>query len=273
MADKGIIRSFGDFQAEVTVSEQHADDITITSHPVERGANITDHMFKMPSQLTVELGWSANAAAVLSGDVPITVQSAANSQSPTNQFQALTKAFNTFKPIVAAVGGSQAVGVLHDSYQALSLSSSLSGGTSGQNIDALYNAVSPTVAAYGGSSAVSLLNTAYTATKKQTVTTQKPVQSFVGQKAIIQLYQQLIDLQKSGNLIEVQTGKRLYTDMLIKSLRVTTDQKTENVLLITATLQEIFLVDTVALKMPPNGNMAAPQVTGAITMTGTKALQ
>ena len=53
MADDAIIRAIGDFIAEVTVKEQHRDEMTITSHPVETGAAITDHAFKNPAQLTI----------------------------------------------------------------------------------------------------------------------------------------------------------------------------------------------------------------------------
>jgi hypothetical protein len=44
--------------AEVTVSEDHDDDLTITEHPVEYGAAITDHAFKRPSEVRVRVGWS-----------------------------------------------------------------------------------------------------------------------------------------------------------------------------------------------------------------------
>ncbi|MFX9718550.1 phage baseplate protein, partial [Acinetobacter baumannii] len=62
MAETAIIRTIGGYVAEVTVREQHSDDLTITTHPVERGAPVTDHAFKMPAQLTIEAGWSAAGA-------------------------------------------------------------------------------------------------------------------------------------------------------------------------------------------------------------------
>lgn len=51
-------RRIGGFQADVTVEEQHADTLTITDHPVERGAAITDHTYNNPNQLTVVAGWT-----------------------------------------------------------------------------------------------------------------------------------------------------------------------------------------------------------------------
>jgi hypothetical protein len=45
-------------EAEVTVSEDHEDDLAITQHPVEYGAAITDHSYKQPPQVRVRVGWS-----------------------------------------------------------------------------------------------------------------------------------------------------------------------------------------------------------------------
>lgn len=48
----------GEIIALVTISEEHNDELEITEHPVEQGAPITDHAYKRPSQLTLNLGWS-----------------------------------------------------------------------------------------------------------------------------------------------------------------------------------------------------------------------
>lgn len=48
---------------QVVIEEQHVDDLFITSHPVDRRANITDHSVKMPAQLTMRVGSSASGAA------------------------------------------------------------------------------------------------------------------------------------------------------------------------------------------------------------------
>jgi len=153
----GVIRSIGGFYAEVTVQEQHIDELTITQHPVERGGAITDHAFKMPSQLNIDIG---NSAAYLD--------------------------------------------------------------QSGSSIDQAYN--------------------------------------------------DLLNLMIGVNLLTVQTGKRLYQNMLIKSLRVNTDQKTENVLSVSMQLQEVFLVDTSTTPLPSNSVAAKPQSTASTTNTGTKSL-
>ncbi|MHC3037529.1 hypothetical protein FIB13_14660, partial [Klebsiella pneumoniae] len=43
-------------------------------------------------------------------------------------------------------------------------------------------------------------------------------------------YQELLDLQSSRVPFDVVTGKRLYTNMLIRALEVTTDRASENIL-------------------------------------------
>lgn len=68
MSEFGILtskRKIGDFTAQVTVSEQHEDDLTVTDHPVERGAAITDHAFKNPARLVLVVGWSNSTKAAL----------------------------------------------------------------------------------------------------------------------------------------------------------------------------------------------------------------
>lgn len=51
-------RNIGTFIAKVTVSEDHNDELTITEHPVEQGASITDHAFKRPMRVRLRVGWS-----------------------------------------------------------------------------------------------------------------------------------------------------------------------------------------------------------------------
>lgn len=51
-------RNIGPIVADATVEEQHDDQLTITDHPVEQGAAITDHAFKQPARLRVVAGFS-----------------------------------------------------------------------------------------------------------------------------------------------------------------------------------------------------------------------
>lgn len=51
-------RSIGGIVANCTIEERAADRLTITRHPVENGAAITDHAYQEPAQLTITAGWS-----------------------------------------------------------------------------------------------------------------------------------------------------------------------------------------------------------------------
>ena len=49
-------RSIGELIADVTVEEQHTDELEITEHPVEQGAAIHDHAYKKPMTVTIRGG-------------------------------------------------------------------------------------------------------------------------------------------------------------------------------------------------------------------------
>lgn len=51
-------RSIGGITAQCVVEEKHTDELSITDHPVEQGAQVTDHAFKRPEQVTLTFGWS-----------------------------------------------------------------------------------------------------------------------------------------------------------------------------------------------------------------------
>lgn len=51
-------RNIGGFVADVTIKEEHHDELVVTENPVEQGAAITDHAFKKPAVLTVDIGYS-----------------------------------------------------------------------------------------------------------------------------------------------------------------------------------------------------------------------
>lgn len=88
-----------------------------------------------------------------------------------------------------------------------------------------------------------------------------------------ELYRRMLELQSSREPFEVVTGKRLYKNMLFKSLSVTTDQYTSNVLSITAQLQEIIVVNVETVSVPPRARQAQPGRTGATERAGQKKAQ
>jgi hypothetical protein len=57
--------SIGPLIPGIVLEEDHDDDLTITDHPVEYGANITDHAFKEPARVTIQCQWSNTQAALL----------------------------------------------------------------------------------------------------------------------------------------------------------------------------------------------------------------
>jgi hypothetical protein len=166
----------------VPISEEHSDVLNITEHPVEQGAQITDHAYKLPAQLTVRIGWSASSSAG--------------------------------NPVGGSVFGNLAL---------------------------------PTLAGFWAVDSSS--------------------------ERLNALYGTLIELQVNRNLLTVTTGRRIYSNMLLKSVSLTTDDKTANALLVTCQLQEIILVDTQVVNVPVNaaGN-AAPQSVNPTVEKGAQNL-
>ncbi len=58
-------RNIGGFIADVTIEEDHTDELVITEHPVENGAPITDHAFKRPASVVISVGYSNSSIQAL----------------------------------------------------------------------------------------------------------------------------------------------------------------------------------------------------------------
>jgi len=56
------LRAIGEFQTTVTIEETATDDLEITSHPVQQGANITDHAYNKPSLVSIRCLYNAEAS-------------------------------------------------------------------------------------------------------------------------------------------------------------------------------------------------------------------
>jgi len=71
------------------------------------------------------------------------------------------------------------------------------------------------------------------------------------------IYEELRLLQTNREILEVQTSRRLYANMLITGLALTTDHKTSSVLLITITFRQLIIVSTKSVSSvkadPTNG--------------------
>lgn len=88
-----------------------------------------------------------------------------------------------------------------------------------------------------------------------------------------EVYQQLLDLQRLRLPFDVVTGKRLYRNMLIRSLDVTTDRTSENVLMAVITLREIIISETSSTNVAPKEEMKLGATTSDVQNSGTKTPQ
>jgi len=84
-------------------------------------------------------------------------------------------------------------------------------------------------------------------------------------------YDTLLKLQSDRKPFDVVTGKRLYKNMLLQNLEVTTDRFTENVLTATLTLREIIITSTQSVLVADKSNMKMGVDTSAVINTGAKS--
>lgn len=85
------------------------------------------------------------------------------------------------------------------------------------------------------------------------------------------VYVELIALQKKREPFDLSTGKRNYRNMLIGALSVQTDEKTENVLMVTARFREVIIVST--QMSSPKSAQASPEKTGSTADKGQQQLR
>lgn len=87
------------------------------------------------------------------------------------------------------------------------------------------------------------------------------------------IYQRILALQRSRTRFDVFTAKRVYKDMLIKSLETETDKETANALKCTIHCQQIIVVQTQVVTVgAPAASQADPQSTLASATKGAKQL-
>lgn len=86
-------------------------------------------------------------------------------------------------------------------------------------------------------------------------------------------YANLVKLQETKTLVDVYTGKRVYRNMILKSMIVETDAKHEHVLRVEATMRQVFIatVQVVTVGAPPD-QQADPQATAPSIGKGIKQL-
>lgn len=55
-------RKIGMIVPSVVISEKHSDRLEITEHPVEVGAAVSDHAYKLPSEVIMQVGFAGGGA-------------------------------------------------------------------------------------------------------------------------------------------------------------------------------------------------------------------
>lgn len=85
-----------------------------------------------------------------------------------------------------------------------------------------------------------------------------------------QLYQELLDLQSSREPFTIVTGKRVYQNMLFRSLSVSTDVTKENILYVLGDFQQIIIVDVQNTNVPVESQQEIPQKTNGTSNLGGK---
>lgn len=107
-------------------------------------------------------------------------------------------------------------------------------------------------------------------------TTVAGVQSLITGNNVSQgrdIYDKLLKLQSDRTPFDVYTGKRVYKNMLIKSLSTVTDRDTENSLVVTMLLRQIITITTTTLSLPaPLERQADPGSTAQPSNFGSKSL-
>ncbi|WP_312062230.1 phage baseplate protein [Pantoea septica] len=86
-----------------------------------------------------------------------------------------------------------------------------------------------------------------------------------------EIYSQLLELQRSKEPFDVVTGKRLYTNMLIRVLDVTTDRTSENVLMASVTMREVITTQALTITGASKENMTEGANTSAVQDAGVKS--
>jgi hypothetical protein len=85
---------------------------------------------------------------------------------------------------------------------------------------------------------------------------------------VTDVYEQLLALQRDREPFTVVTGKRTFRNMLVQSLAVTTDETTENTLLVVARMREVIIVTAAVRTVPPRDQQQDPARTDGAEDTG-----
>lgn len=166
------------FYPQIVAEERHVNQMRITQHPVEVGAAITDHAYKLPTRVQIRAASAFGSATA----------------GPVSAIQSIVN----------------------------SVASIIPKPTDPSQLQALYDVI--------------------------------------------------LGIQSQRSFVTLVTGKRTYSNMLLETLSVTTDEKTENVLSFVADFQEVLLARTQIVSVPDSSVMKSPQINGASTNLGQTSL-
>lgn len=86
-----------------------------------------------------------------------------------------------------------------------------------------------------------------------------------------EVYASFLEMQSNRELLDVITGKRQYSNMLLRTIEVTTDKTTENVLSAVLTLRELILTSTTTVQVADKTDMAQGASTSPTQNAGVKS--
>jgi hypothetical protein len=88
-----------------------------------------------------------------------------------------------------------------------------------------------------------------------------------------EVYAQLISMMEAAQPITVTTGKRVYENMLVSDVNVTTDRTTEFTLIAEVHFQEVIIAHTLTAPAPAQSVQANPEATASSSDTSPKQVQ
>lgn len=94
------------------------------------------------------------------------------------------------------------------------------------------------------------------------------ITSFGENDYVTDVYEELRLLQEEREPFDVMTGKRLYRNMLIRSMVVTTDETTENTLMVQVRMREVIIVRATVSAVPPEEDQEEPEDTSEVEDAG-----
>lgn len=195
-------RKIGKITFDVVTSEDHQSDLSITENPIESGAAIADHAVIQPKQITINGVMVDHDHNTFGTDLPL-VGNIRGGVDFLNNFPLPCKVVTQTAQTIAKVARISSLAA---------------------NAVDSFNQVRKLAPWLPDFSLSNLID------------------SSLGDSRVQKCYEDLLACQKSGETVDIQTGVRLYKNMLLQSISVTQAQDGSATFTITA--REVFIVDT-----------------------------